>query len=537
MRDALVQYPQEAPLWNSAGGMLLRLGDAAEAVEHFAQAAELQPANMEFAINGAIALSAANRHRDAIAELDRFAEQGRTSAVYCSTRGTAERGLGNPKEAAFWYDLAISLEPGRIKALHGRARVALDRGEETALQRFDRALNLNNGDADLWLGKAQALDVQGNQSGAREIAEALVKQAPGWTEGLRFLAQLRLAEGEEDFTSHYGDAAKAVPQDPNIFAEWISVLAGLDFNERAASLASRAQAIFPHINHFTLQEAINAGAMGDNDRAERLFAKLERDDPERWLHEARHRIRRGEFDRADTLLGQIIEADPWSISAWALRGVVWRMIGDARSDWLHGGDKLVDLVPLHDADRILPKVIPLLHGLHDGSPLPLGQSLRGGSQTRGILFDRTEPEFAELHDAIAASVEDYRSKLPPADPTHPLLRHRDNAWSLAGSWSVRLSGGGDFHTAHIHPQGIVSSALYLEMPAPKPGDTDKAGWLEVGRPAADLALDLEPIRIIEPKPVHMALFPSTLYHGTRPFAEGQRMTVAFDVTLTQGTPR
>jgi len=35
--------------------------------------------------------------------------------------------------------------------------------------------------------------------------------------------------------------------------------------------------------------------------------------------------------------------------------------------------------------------------------------------------------------------------------------------------------------------------------------------------------------VVEPKPCRLALFPSWMWHGTRPFGEGERMTVAFDV--------
>ncbi|GAA4643168.1 putative 2OG-Fe(II) oxygenase [Pontixanthobacter gangjinensis] len=534
MLDGLNEHPSDASLWNSAGSLFMRLTDREAAEEHFAKAAGLQPDNMEFAVNRAIALSALSRHAEAVTQLKRFSDKGRTSVLYCSTRGTAERGIRSLTQAALWYDRALELEPARAKALHGRARVAIERGEDTALQRFDKALSVNQGDADLWLGKAQALDVAGDHSGARQIAEALVNQAPQWTEGLRFLAQLRLGQGEEDFTSHYGDAMKRVPQDPNIPAEWCSVLGGLDYNTAAADVAEQAQISFPEVAHFRLLEAVNAGAAGDNDRAEGIFARLEQNDSERWLHEARHRIRRAELDHASTLLDQVTALDPWSISAWALRGIVWRLTKDKRSAWLDGQDELVRLMPLQDADTILPKVIPLLHRLHDKSPLPLGQSLRGGSQTRGILFDRTEPELDELRRAVLKTVEEYRRQLPPSHPKHPLLRLRDQAWRLEGSWSVRLSGGGDFHTAHIHPQGIVSSALYLELPAGVTETADQSGWLEVGRPAADLGLDLGPLQTLEPKPGHMALFPSTLYHGTRPFSAGRRMTVAFDVSTKQG---
>jgi len=40
---------------------------------------------------------------------------------------------------------------------------------------------------------------------------------------------------------------------------------------------------------------------------------------------------------------------------------------------------------------------------------------------------------------------------------------------------------------------------------------------------------LPPIRTIEPKPGRLVLFPSTMWHGTRPFDAGERLTVAFDV--------
>ena len=39
----------------------------------------------------------------------------------------------------------------------------------------------------------------------------------------------------------------------------------------------------------------------------------------------------------------------------------------------------------------------------------------------------------------------------------------------------------------------------------------------------------EPCRKIEPKPGHLVLFPSWMWHGTVPFTQGERLTVAFDV--------
>ena len=75
--------------------------------------------------------------------------------------------------------------------------------------------------------------------------------------------------------------------------------------------------------------------------------------------------------------------------------------------------------------------------------------------------------------------------------------------------------------------GWLSSALYVALP-PELGPAH-AGWLTLGEPQAQLMLDLPPTRMIEPKPGRLVLFPSWMWHGTRPFSEGERMTVAFDV--------
>ncbi len=536
-----VSETQQAAQANSAGHAAMKAGDAATAEGHFARAVALAPGSPEFRLNRAIALNALGRFAEAVAQLKAVEAAASANPAYCSTRGTAERGAGNKRAAAQWYDRALAADPQRVRALHGRARVALERGEPDALARFDRALAANPGDADLWLGKAQALDVSGDAEGAQTIMQQVVEQAPAWTEGLKFLAQLRLAAGDSDFTAHYAEAARRVPQDPNIPMEWARHLAGLDYNAEAAEVIAAARKTFPQIAQFALLHAIYLAASGEGDAAETLFAGLDLDSEDRWLHEARHAVRRGEIKRTHAALDRALAFNADNIAAWALRDLAWRLEGDTRHEWLHTQQGLVQLVPLRDAEKVLPEAISRLHELHDGSPFPLGQSLRGGTQTRGILFHRHEEEFAALHDAICGSLEDYRAALPDADAEHPLLKHREAPWRIAGSWSVRLAHGGDFHTPHLHPEGIVSSACYLELPDDlgdgDDRDDERAGWIELGRPAPDLRLDLEPLYTLQPKVGHLALFPSTLYHGTRPFGQGRRMTVAFDVTLAErGTP-
>ncbi|WP_296717600.1 putative 2OG-Fe(II) oxygenase [Erythrobacter sp.] len=421
-----------------------------------------------------------------------------------------------------------------------QAQRALASGDPAALGMFDRLLARDPGNARLWLGKAQALELNGDGRGARIVAQQLADQAPGFTAALTYLAGLRLAAGEPDFAAPFRVAAARVPYDPNIPAAHVEALAAADLSGEAALVAAEARRSFPDEAHFTLLEAIHTGAAGQWAQADALFGELGADHPQRLLHEARHRLRGRDPAAAERLLAQVLASEPHDIAAWALRGIAWRLADDGRAAWLHEQAGLVALLPLAARDGLLAEAAAQLRDLHASARLPLGQSLRGGSQTRGILFQREDPVLADLHAAITETLDTYRAQLPPSDQTHPLLRHRDVPWRLAGSWSVRLTGGGDHHKAHIHPQGIVSSALYLVVPDQAQDESERAGWLEIGRPPPDLRLDLEPLQVIRPREGHLALFPSTLYHGTTAFgspgnASAERLTVAFDVVAAPGT--
>ena len=524
--------PADAALANSAGNAALKAGLVDQAIIFFGNAATAQPGSAEYAINHAIALGRNQQPRAALAELERVEERARRDDRYCSVRASTARDAHRLDEARRWYDAALALNPTHARARHGRARVAMERAESDAVARYDHALEAAPQDAELWLGKAQALDAAGRFDEAIDLTRALVAQAPQWLDAVRFLAQLSLANGDADFSAPFRQAAQQLPQDPNIPAMHCSVLAGLDRFGEAAEVAAEAARRFPDIEHFGMLEAIHCGEAGDDHRADLLWQKCLVTGPERDLHEARHWLRRGDARRAEQSLDRVLSHDSSNVSAWAFLGIAWRLSGDPRSDWLHEQAGLVQLLPLRDREQVFSRAVEALHHLHDKASLPLNQSLRGGTQTRGGLFVRHEPVFGQLGEAVRATLEYYRATLPPEDAAHPLLRFRNRKWSFAGSWSVRLSGGGDHHASHIHPEGILSSALYCELPDDVEGE-DKAGWLEIGRPPANLRLDLPPLQVIQPRTGHLALFPSTLFHGTRPFAGTRRLTVAFDVNLDQ----
>jgi Putative 2OG-Fe(II) oxygenase len=204
--------------------------------------------------------------------------------------------------------------------------------------------------------------------------------------------------------------------------------------------------------------------------------------------------------------------------------VIWRLMGDAREHWLADYDRLVMEIDLGDLD--LPAAAAALNRLHRTLAHPADQSLRGGTQTRGTLFDDVDPDVMALKQATSRGVTAALSQLPD-DPLHPFLRRKSTSFAFAGSWSVRLRSEGH-HIAHIHPSGWLSSAAYIDLP-PQVVGSEGEGALTFGVPEALLGLDLPPRRIVAPRPGKLVLFPSYFWHGTLPFTSiSPRLTVAFD---------
>jgi Tfp pilus assembly protein PilF len=523
---AVHRFPRDAALINSAGNFHASAGRPLRALELFEAALRVDPKLGEAAINRAVVLTRLDRAKEAVEVL--IADDAGLAAQprYWTALGAAQIADADRAGAARSYEKALVREPGNRRALAGRARMALERGEDSAAAWHERALALQPGDPHLLAGLARALDAAGCRREALGISEALAAQIPNWTEGMELHAELRWADGNgAAFCDHYARAADG--GGPEFFHSWLRMLAGADMTAGALNVAEQARRHWPQDTSFALLEASFASRTGDADKASRLF--VSGPDTQEWhLHHGRHLLRLQDPGAAEALLARCIEADPQDVGAWSLIDVAWRMLDDPRHHWLMLQEGLVREIELDLSPDEFAQLVRQLALVHRHASMPIGQSVRGGSQTRGALFSRHEPVFQSAERAIERTLERYRAGLPAVDRTHPLLRHRDRNWKITGSWSVRLAQAGR-HTAHIHPQGMVSSACYLRLPVPTTDEDDAAGHLELGRPPSDLGVDLPPLQVIAPRVGYCVLFPSALFHGTRPFAQGDRMTMAFDV--------
>ncbi|MET1112414.1 MAG: putative 2OG-Fe(II) oxygenase [Allosphingosinicella sp.] len=434
---------------------------------------------------------------------------------------------GRFDEAAQAYDSALALDPGSPAAVDGRARVALRRNEPDAVDHCRRAVAARGDDPELQLQMILSVAVELGED-AIPLLHDFVLRHPQVTAAQERLAEMRAEAGHgEAFADAYAAALRQRPRDRALHLSYGMSLARAGHSRRALESVEAARALLGDDRDLLLLEAFVANHEGLTDRAGALLERLD-DLPDAQLARGQHYLRTGRPEEAKGVLEAGVRAAPANLMAWAVLAVAWRLCGDEKFVWLCQQPGFYSHCDLGLSAADLAALADVLRGLHNARFHPVGQSLRGGTQTRGALLARPEPEIARLGQALGEAVRAHIARLPPADPRHPLLRHRNSPLSFGGSWSVRLADGG-FHVAHVHPGGVISSACYIALPAKLGGEDAQEGWLEVGRPPPELGVDLEPLAAIEPRPGRLVLFPSYVFHGTRPFRAGERLSVAFDV--------
>jgi Flp pilus assembly protein TadD len=163
-------------------------------------------------------------------------------------------------------------------------------------------------------------------------------------------------------------------------------------------------------------------------------------------------------------------------------------------------------------------------------PGPVSKATRGGGQT-GELYLHRERALAPLDAYFRAAIAAYVKRLVAAGfAAEPVMTPAAAAFSLR-AWGTVLPAGGR-QLPHQHPLGWLSAVYYVAVPAAMhTGPDPHAGWLEFGPPPARYRFRRAvPTRQVEPRAGKLVVFPSYLYHGTRPFAAGgERISVAVDV--------
>jgi tetratricopeptide (TPR) repeat protein len=426
-------------------------------------------------------------------------------------------------------ECVLKLNPELNGALHLKARLELDGGCSDAVASYVAAKDHDPSDIAVTQGLAAAIWHREGTESALNYLDTQLDQQPDWLDGWKLRARIAWQSGQaEEALAGYELACSRLAMNDFLWLARLQDVAKMQGSSKAIEVASQRANLLklPPLLRGALAEITSTS--GDFENADALFVSL---DETQLPHISyiRHLIRKHQYEKALEIAErhamQFSDMESW-VYVWTL----WRVTGDPRLDWLEAQGRLVTYVDLPDFALLQGQLAQRLRELHGNmAQHPFDQSPRGGTQTDGHLFARIDTEIVELRSMVHEAVMQAVAELPPVDQTHPFLSGPRQTVRYTGSWSIRLQNSG-FHEAHYHNQGWMSSALYVALPDTIGATADSAeGWLEFGKPPDDLNLDLVPLTMIEPKVGRLALFPSILWHGTRPFPAGERLTVAFDI--------
>ncbi len=202
-------------------------------------------------------------------------------------------------------------------------------------------------------------------------------------------------------------------------------------------------------------------------------------------------------------------------------GAAWRLAADPRAATLQASPETVGSYEIatpqgwRDLPSYLKALAAALDEVHAPVAHPIGQSVRGGSQSLRGLADYPHPAIRAVFAAI-----------DPAIRRHVVKLGRTGTYRISGAWSVRLGRGGH-HIDHVHAEGWLSSALHVRVPGRL---SEREGWLRFGRPGTPTVPPLQPEHHVRPEPGRLVLFPSSMWHGTEAFESDEtRLSCAFDI--------
>lgn len=473
---------------------------------------------------------------EALGAVERLAVQSDADIHVLSVYGDALKAVGRLDEAIAASRRAVAVAPASGVAEHNLAAMLGDKQQfaeaETAARRaFGKGLDA----PETWLVLARAFQGQDRFDEAARSFREVLRRRPDAADAHGDLAQLiwmRTADTAAA-TAPLDQALRAYPRDGRLWEKKARIL------EYAGDMAGA---------YAVAVEGLAAG--GSNPALEVMAAHLAATaDPSRALDHARRAVALAPGDpgsltalcMADLALGRaddaakiaerLHEQAPVQQQPLALLAIAWRMMADPRYRQLYDYARLVRPSPIDTPpgwsrlDDFLADVAECLHRRHALRAHPVGQSLRGGTQTQQRLDQSDDPVIRALVTAIDGPVRRYVAALGPGDD--PLRRRATAGYRIAGMWSVRLRPNG-FHVDHIHPQGWLSSACYLALPAAI--DSGREGWIKFGEPGVATHPRLPAEHYVKPEPGMIVLFPSYMWHGTVPFSgDDTRTSAALDI--------
>jgi Tfp pilus assembly protein PilF len=433
---------------------------------------------------------------------------------------------GEPLQAAEAYRAHLALAPGHAAARHNLGAVLLDACQAAAAEVELRGALKGGHDApETWLVLGRALEAQGRNDEAEAAYRAVLQRRPADGEAHRDLAQLVWRRTQDlGAASAVLDAALApgAPTELLLLKARLLEFAG-DPASAFAFLEGRLKADDAVLLAATAQAGLGVDAPRALAHAERA-SRLAPEDPAILLTLCQARLANGDARSAAVSASTARTFAPADQQAIALAATAQRILGEPSARIGDDYDRvrtyrLEPPSPWRDLPTFLVDLAAALDARHRLAGHPIGQSTRGGGEASLDPRFSDDPVIRAFFDAIRAPIARHIAALGEAGAP----------FRIAGAWSVRLRPHG-YHANHVHPRGWLSSAFYVALPAAVEDQESRAGWLKFGEPGPPTRPPLAPEHFVKPEPGLLALFPSSLWHGTVPFGGDEpRLSIAFDV--------
>ena len=536
VRKSLSLEPGNAQYLLNLAHLLRRRGRLPEAAQAYRQSLARTPAERAARYSLAVTLSDLGQHADAERECRTLLEQGAEDADAWALLAFVLGDQGRLPEAELAYRRALSIDDKHVFAHHnlGSLLSRMERAEE-ALAALERARALGASGFELNFNRGRTLSLLYRLDEAERAFIEALKLRPFDIDAQVNLARLRFMRADAAFARDIAAAATAQPGNVPLQTAFATVLKGagaVELAERHLRQSMRERGALPELRSLLAQLLHEAGRLAEAE-TEALEAAAARPGDSLIIDTlVLILLSRGRAHDALAFLVPQRRREPLVQSWIAYEATAARLLGRDEYRELYDYDWLVRCFELEPPPgwtsmaELNAALRAALQPRHQLALHPLDQSLRHGSQTTRNLLSEDDAAIKAVLRAFEQPIAAYLRELGDA-PSHPLAARNRGSAAITGAWSVQLNREG-FHVNHLHPQGWISSAYYVNVPAEVQDPALKSGWLKFGETRFPVP-GATPERFIQPVPGRLVLFPSYMWHGTNPIhGREPRLSIAFD---------
>lgn len=519
------------------GNLLITSGRTGEAEDAYRKALTIDSSFRPARLGLSRLLNSTGEGDKAADEARMLIDQNSGDAEAWNILGTARRLQARSEDAEAAFRQALKINPNYAVARHnlGALLAQLSRSEES-LAELDVAADAGIRGPEIDFNRASTLMALYRFDDAEQILVNTIKATPHAANAHTLLARIRFMRGAADFADDYAAAVGERPGDVGLSLGYSRVLRGAGLLDEAQATLEAAREANNEDSRLLAELAGVHQDAGRFDNALQCARSAAKANPDQLglddlLIDAL--ICLGQADEARQLVDAARKRNPLNQWYVAMEATVARLEGDPRYEELYDYERFVKTYTLSpppawsSIEEFHKDLIPALKERHRFQAEPLDQSLRHGTQTpRGLLGD-PDPIIQAYLKALEEPIAQYR-KVIGFDADHPFMSRNKGDTAFIGCWSVRLMRGG-YHVNHVHSEGWISSAYYVEVPTEVSDENMKSGWLKLGEPRFPVP-GATPEKFVQPFVGRLVLFPSYMWHGTIPISSDEpRMTIAFDV--------